>query len=109
MTKEEMLDKLKVVSADELVMQKWIDILQGAGVDDGASNCAYCEIYKCAECPIARMTGQEGCQGSPYATWVDHQYSKHTLSWSCRGGYIVRCSQCKAIVKEWIEFLKRID
>jgi hypothetical protein len=60
-------------------IQKWqfiVDHLDaGKDVqDDGATQtCALCSLYwekhDCKGCPVLKVTGEEGCQGTPYEVW----------------------------------------
>jgi len=55
----------------ELSIEKWQDIVDGTGENNGIHNCALCRYYQldqggCEECPVAIKTGQNYCQGTPY-------------------------------------------
>ena len=71
MNREEMLKRLrKGEDPLDLSIQKWRDIVDGKGVDDGMKNCALCEKFNkfegCYGCPVAEKTGQCFCEGTPY-------------------------------------------
>lgn len=79
MTRKEMLQRLEK-NADllDLAIQKWQDIVLGIGTDEGADNCALCEVYTiedgtCTEeCPIMEDTNRMGCKGTPYPSSNDN-------------------------------------
>jgi hypothetical protein len=66
----------------ELSIQKWQDILDGKGKQEGSDNCALCYCYNkfdkwhsygtrynkyaCRKCPVYLKTGQQFCVGTPY-------------------------------------------
>lgn len=68
MNREEMLKRLKAGEDPlELSIQKWKDITNGKGVDNGGENCALCEKYGCLKgCPVYEKTGVIQCGKTPY-------------------------------------------
>jgi len=82
MDRKDMLERL-MQGVDPLIVtiEKWKDIVNGVGVDEGGFNCALCETYrpkpsedpsqavKCGKCPIYEATGKPLCMGTPYKTF----------------------------------------
>jgi hypothetical protein len=53
-------------------IKKWEDIIAGLRIDQGGSNCALCAAFpdaECRGCPVAKKTGQDQCNGTPYDEW----------------------------------------
>lgn len=53
-------------------IRKWVMIVNGTGIDDGADNCPLCRLFfdgGCKGCPVAEATGDARCIGSPYELW----------------------------------------
>ena len=60
-------------------IEKWRKIVDGTGQDDGAENCALCQMFmtqvnaspkdSCVGCPVKEKTGTGGCVGTPYMNW----------------------------------------
>lgn len=56
----------------ELAIQKWQDIVDDKGENQGTANCALCQKYftaehvNCGGCPVFAKTGVEGCADTPY-------------------------------------------
>lgn len=50
-------------------IRKWTKIVNGTGVDNGSENCPLCKEFlddSCHGCPVRRLTGKPGCNGTPY-------------------------------------------
>jgi len=50
-------------------VQKWQNILDGTGIDEGIENCPLCVMFfdqTCVGCPVRERTAQPYCQGTPY-------------------------------------------
>lgn len=46
---------------------KWEAIVAGTGIDEGDKNCPLCQAFaNCDGCPVAEMTEQYACEGTPY-------------------------------------------
>ncbi len=75
MDRTEMLKRLgKGEDPLELSIEKWQDIVDGKGENNGGVNCALCELHlflDCKGCPIFLKTGLTSCGGTPY-TWFIH-------------------------------------
>ena len=75
-TKEE--EGLWLGALKESVIEKWVPIVEGTGVDDQGDNCPLCLLAdrinheSCSRCPVCIDTGKEGCQGTPYNEWGDY-------------------------------------
>ena len=62
-------------------IKKWEKIVDGTGVDDGADNCALCDMFfdsamdfeYCKGCPVSKSTGRRGCTETPYEDWLESQ------------------------------------
>ena len=55
-------------------IRKWVKISNGTGEDQGPDNCPLCKLFyakKCKGCPVATVTGQIECEGSPYQVWSE--------------------------------------
>ena len=71
MNRKEMIERLeKGEDALELSIEKWQDIVDGKGEDEGTANCALCYLYAselCEDCPVSEKTeGYIDCIGTPY-------------------------------------------
>jgi len=68
----------KTLNALKGSIRKWEKIVSGTGVDNGKDNCPLCELsLVCEDCPVFKKTGLEGCEGTPYDAWVNHQRKVH--------------------------------
>lgn len=55
-------------------IRKWVNIDNGSGANEGASNCPCCIAFiknrgpkkSCKGCPIYEFTGKMNCYGTPY-------------------------------------------
>ena len=98
MDRKEMLARLKKGENPlELAIQKWRDIVEGKGKDEGVYNCALCEVHEdCETCPIFEKTKEWDCQNTPYIAYrdaIEASKSKRVL---------------KARAKKELEFLKSL-
>ena len=78
MNREEMLRRLRTGEDPlDLSIEKWKDIVNHLSeiqrvedfnieLEEGANNCALCEVHSCYVCPIYEQTGRRGCYGTPY-------------------------------------------
>ncbi len=72
MTRKEMMTRMNAGEDPlEISIQKWQDIVDGTGTDEGIYNCALCYKYlqienDCKRCPIYEKTGEKACRGTPY-------------------------------------------
>ena len=86
MNRQEMLERLaKGEDPLELSIQKWQDIVDGKGQDEGDLNCALCEEYSpkdCEGCPIREKTGKSDCADTPYFGYQDKMTKPAKLRWA---------------------------
>jgi len=88
MNRTEMLQRLEQGECPlEISIDKWQDIVDGEGGEEGPRNCALCETYKdveksgnnmpndCVECPVYKKTGEKYCVDTPY-TEYDNCYDE---------------------------------
>ena len=110
-------------------IQKWQDILDGTGFDQGGLNCPLCikaekeeneraasdsddyDEQICLGCPVLPHTKGKGlCARTPYADWLKHQWTHHPG----RGdGVLVKrvyggCAECHRMAKAEVDFLKSL-
>jgi len=78
MEREEMLERIeKGEDLLEISIQKWQDIVDGVGEENGTHNCALCQAYWmssndiCTECPVFMQTGFRFCGGTPYDDYTE--------------------------------------
>jgi hypothetical protein len=86
-------------------IEKHENILDGSERDEGTKNCPLCQLFhndRCEGCPIFEKTGFQGCEGTPYEDWDEHQDEAHS------GDNTVQCEECERLVKLEIEFLKSL-
>lgn len=97
-------------------IQKWQDIVDGVGVDDGAKNCALCEMFSenlpvikiCVGCPVWKKTGERCCADTPYDDWMEIQEAREKRDrdydslWECFD------EKSKEAAKKELEFLKSL-
>jgi len=97
MDREEMLKRLKKGEDPlELSIEKWQDIVDGKGGDDGPKNCALCEVYVwCHGCPVSEKTGSSSCDDTPY-----NQYS--------HASHGTPKEHLKTLAKKEVKFLKSL-
>ena len=110
MTNKEMMKRLEV-GEDVLVLsiQKWVDIVEGKGINEGIENCALCELYlnkprQCEGCPIFDSTGYISCHGTAYSLFCTHV----SLCNDCLnviGGY---CEGALELAKQEVKFLQEL-
>lgn len=108
MNRDEMLRALRLGRDPlELSIQKWQDIVNGAGLDQGGDNCALCETHEhCSSCPILLPGDRRHCLSTPYLRWRKHIGEAHpTTSNHC---YAVFCNECLVLAKEMLAFLEHI-
>ena len=103
-TNSELLKKVK---------EKWNKIIDKNGLDKGAANCAFCQIYEkgkgmlCSEkCPIFIFTGRTGCLETPYTEWSIHQGNIHK---NYHPPHRVICPECLRLAKAERKFLDKLD
>jgi len=105
MKREEMLRRLKDGEDPlELSIEKWEDIvkhLESIGslldydesLDDGAENCALCELYNesdeehdsCYYCPVNMGGGGIYCHDSPFIVFHNARGHLNGMRWAARG------------------------
>jgi len=97
----------KTLKALKGSIKKWEKIVEGTGVDKGEDNCPLCKIcgWNCKDCPVV-MTGEakEGCRGSPYSDWVEHQSEEHWEKEESK----VYCPTCKELAQKELDFLRSL-
>jgi len=101
-------------------IKKWEAIARGEGQDDGAFNCALCQLFHpdfapcvdcsmcgCLLCPVGKRTGKSGCRGTPYEEWESHHRRKHpeTADELTRK---VLCDECRRIAQKEMNFLQSL-
>jgi hypothetical protein len=99
----------KTLEALQGSIMKWKDIENGTGIDDGASNCPLCLMFRadnCNNCPINNTTNNESCGNKEYHEWANHMRTYHKVS-SC-GTWKVFCNECKELAHKEVEFLKSL-
>jgi len=102
------MDK-ETLGALEKSIEKWEKIVREEGVDEGDDNCALCKLFlkdECIDCPVYAKTKRTGCRGTPYEDWIDHQ-GNHFYH-ATEHYYVVRCSECKELAQEELEFLRSL-
>ncbi len=55
-------------------IRKWEGIVAGTATDRGALNCPLCALFwrwECKDCPVASVTGEIWCRGTPYRAWEE--------------------------------------
>jgi len=91
-------------------LNKWYKIAYEGARDGGTTDCPLCDEYfyketTCKGCPVAEWTGQTGCDGTPYETWVVHCGREHEGS-----RYVEHveeeCVECNSHVLSEIAFLR---
>jgi hypothetical protein len=71
MDRKEMLERLEAGENPlEVSIQKWQDIVDGKGKNDGAFNCALCLTFRCKDCPVTVKTGGHSCHHTPYYYYI---------------------------------------
>lgn len=80
---------LTAISRKALIksIAKWQAIVDGTGLDHGINDCALCSLFygdtdnelvdRCIDCPVLEKTGFDGCVGTPYIDWAQHQRERH--------------------------------
>lgn len=75
-----MLASKKTVKAAWGSAEKWRRIWKGEDSDKGAENCPLCHLFfedSCAGCPVAKLTNQKICFGTPYWNYREnHPFSE---------------------------------
>ena len=101
------------VTAIEGSIGKWENIRHSNGADEGGRNCPMCqEFYNvyleaCGACPVFKVTGREGCAGTPYNAWGPHHRDNHMdLADSVR--MKDECPACKRFATQELNFLKDV-
>jgi len=102
MNRTEMLERLERGEDPlELSIQKWEDIVNGVGEDEGRYNCALCYVYydkDCKGCPVKERTGHDSCDGTPYRAWG-----------RCRREHLMeKGNPCREIALQELDFLKSL-
>lgn len=113
----------KIEAIKKAINEKWTNILNGS-IDRGCNDCALCKLYYktvcletdrnqynyyhcCGECPIRKKTGETNCRNTPYEEWADHHYKLRKKNHNYMYKQI-RCSECKVIAQNELEFLKSL-
>ena len=82
MNRTEMLRRLKAGEDPlELSIEKWQDIVDGKGRNNGSENCALCQMFSCRVCPIKKKTGF-ACSGTPYFHFGHSHTKLDRLHWA---------------------------
>lgn len=91
----------------QLSIEKWEDIVNHQGIDDGGNDCALCHQYiLCLKCPIHELAGKFDCRDTPYQKWIKHQINEHPdLIFKSKK---IKCKVCEKLAKEELEFLKSL-
>ena len=92
-------------AALEKSIEKWQEIADGSGTDEGSRNCALCGLFlavDCRGCPVAVATGKTLCDGSPYVRWGWAFSAAEWLDGSRRAD----TSERKAAARAELEFLQ---
>lgn len=90
-------------------IEKWKNIEDGTGEDQGTNNCPLCSMFLdlyCDGCPVRKTTGIRCCEGSPYDLWTDHIELVHDGDFWENGSYKVFCPECKTLATAEREFLE---
>lgn len=99
----------KTLEALQESIEKWEEILNNGGVDDGRHDCSLCKLFwednDCQDCPINDKTKKNYCEGSPYPHWHKHQKTKHKATIGKRP---IHCPHCKELAEKELEFLKSL-
>ncbi len=103
-----------------LSVQKWSKIAVGLGCDNMSDNCELCQHcswdcelcqhygWDCGansrknRCPVFEYTGMEGCVGSPWEEWRDHQVCAHGRAIP----YWAECGECRELANKELMFLQ---
>lgn len=98
----------------ELSIEKWEDIVEGVGFEDGIDNCALCEKYReyeCAGCPIDD-SGNWGCEGTPYGEISDHMIDCEDCKHYDENGDLldepIYCEEALVIAQRELDFLRSL-
>jgi len=96
-----------------LSIEKWKDIRENKGVDNGRYNCALCHTYNredeekelnCIGCPVYRITGKKYCIETPYGQFDDHTRK----CGECSPEYGEYCTVGREIADEMVCLLENI-
>lgn len=99
----------RVGIALEESIKKWEDIIAGKGVDNGAKNCALCQLFiqqegNCVRCPARKESSFGGCTDTPYIAWTKHHRILHGISFP----YKVKCPECKELAQKELDYLNSL-
>ena len=100
--------KAKTLKALKGSIAKWEGILAGTGEDDGTDSCPLCGLFfynDCYGCVVSQEAEKQGCAGTPYFTWLDHQDDAHGLM---DFPMSIECPECRKIARRELNFLKRL-
>lgn len=114
----------KTLTALQSSIAKWENIVNGIGVDRGASNCALCEAFSenygppgdgdddygdegCIGCPVSAKTGRPDCMRTPYIKWVEY-ISDSGRSVHCNEGASVFDETSRGMAQAELDFLKSL-
>ena len=114
-------------------IEKWEQIIAGAGVDKGYTNCALCKLFcrvRChrrglfvifERCPVAEHSGSMNCISTPYIEWGKYVEEHHVPSckkyyadtdkkWTYQNGegYKVFDDTSRELAQKELEFLKSL-
>lgn len=103
------MDEKTLVALCGSIDVKWKGIRYRGGEDRGFTNCPLCHpfvVNHCKGCPVYEVTGETGCDGSPYPAWVNHHLYDHEGSdhWIIHPG----CKECEELCDEEIAFLESL-
>lgn len=96
--------KAETLKALQGSIQKWQDIVDGTGVDNGRMNCPLCALRKsedCGECPVNKY-----CRDTPFEEWSSHQKNIHSSRYPYK--VVPDCPGCKRLAKAEVEYLKSL-
>jgi len=97
-------------------IEKWKNIEEGKGVDEGCDNCPLCNYLRdeetdridCQYCPV--LTSGKGsmfCGNTPYDKWTLHYLQSHR-EFYYKFQRNARCPQCVQIAQEERKFLESL-
>jgi hypothetical protein len=90
-------------------IEKWDAVARGDGYEWACKNCPLCKEHpECDGCPVAE-NGFDGCNGSPYFEWDDHQETAHgKFTFKNKRKVVPGCAECARLALKEAAFLRSL-
>lgn len=96
-----MADRNEISKALDGAIEKWVNIIDGNGIDKGSENCPLCILFNddCGQCPVGSC--------DVYADWAIHYDNEHNFG-ELSGSRSVLCDECRRTAQDILSHLRKV-